>query len=376
MRYVIDSRYVCDRPSGIGSYVEALVTRLPALAPGESFRLWTHPERPRPIEADNVSHHCIARSPDGLATMFVPSRLDTLESGDVVHFPNSLLGRGVRQASVVTIHDLMWLETPSLVDGRPLVRRARQPFYQSAMRRALERATHIITVSKATADRVLALAPDALDRLTVTYNAVSPDFSPPADEDASRRRAAAILGTDAPYFVVVGKNEPYKAHHVAVRAFAAAARPDERLVLVQREFVGRGLSRLVDKLRLGRRVVWIPKLSQPELIEVLRSARALLQPSLVEGFGIPVLEAIACGCPVVASDTPALVEVLEGAGLYATAGAAEDMARAIRRLRDGQLRAELRGRGLERARVFDWNDTARATLDVYREARRRGPLLR
>lgn len=376
MRYVIDARYVCNRPSGIGVYTEALITRLPALAADGSFRLWTHPERPRPVEADNVSHHCVSYDADGLRTMFTPSRLDNLEAGDVVHFPNSLLGAGVRQASVVTIHDLMWLETPALVDGRPLVRRARQPFYQAAMRRALERATRIITVSKATADRVLHLVPSALDRLTVTYNAVSPEFSPPADVEASRRRAAAVLETEAPYFVVVGKNEPYKAHHVAVRAFAAAARSNERLVLVQREFVGRGLSRLVRKLRLGRRVVWVPKLSRPDLVDVLRSARGLLQPSLVEGFGIPVLEAIACGCPVVASDTPALVEVLDGAALHGAVGDPEDMGRAIRRLRDRQLRADLRGRGLERARAFNWDDTARATLDVYRDARERGPRLR
>jgi glycosyltransferase involved in cell wall biosynthesis len=223
---------------------------------------------------------------------------------------------------------------------------------------------------------VLALVPGARDRIAVTYNAVSPAFSPPTDPETSRRRAAAVLGTEAPYFLVVGKNEPYKAHHIAVQAFAAAAQPSERLVLVQREHPGRGLSRLVRRLGLPSRVIWAPSLSQDDLIEVLRSARALLQPSVIEGFGIPVLEAIACGCPVVASDTPALVEVLDGAALHGRIGDPDDIARAIRRLRDQALQAELRERGLERARAFSWDATARATLDVYRDAHRAGPLLR
>jgi glycosyltransferase involved in cell wall biosynthesis len=94
---------------------------------------------------------------------------------------------------------------------------------------------------------------------------------------------------------------------------------------------------------------------------------------LVEGFGLPALEAIACGCPVIASDTPALVEVLGGAGLHAALGNASDLAQQIRRMQDPVLRRELSARGLERARDFDWDRTAKATLEVYEEAALAGP---
>ncbi len=106
----------------------------------------------------------------------------------------------------------------------------------------------------------------------------------------------------------------------------------------------------------------------PDLIVLLQSARALLQPSLVEGFGLPALEAIACGCPVIASDTPALVEVLGGAGLHAVVGSAADLSEKIRQMRDDVRRAELVARGIERASQFNWDATARLTLEVYQQA--------
>ena len=150
--------------------------------------------------------------------------------------------------------------------------------------------------------------------------------------------------------------------------FAAGSAPDEILVLVQRTSTGRGLKRRVDELGISERVRWLPDLQLADLIMLLQSARALLQPSIVEGFGLPALEAIACGCPVIASDTPALVEVLGGAGLHAAVGSASALAREIQRMRDDGLRSELVVRGIERAKQFDWDITARLTLEVYREA--------
>jgi len=152
-----------------------------------------------------------------------------------------------------------------------------------------------------------------------------------------------------------------------LQAFAREARDNELLILVQRTRSGAGLSRLAEELGIAHRLRWLPTLSEAELVTVVQAARALLQPSLVEGFGIPVLEAMAAGCPVIASDTPALVEVLDGAGLHAAVGDTASLAAAINRLRSGSLRDELRARGLERARAFCWDTAARQTLEVYRE---------
>lgn len=371
-RFVIDARYVEPKPSGIGRYTEALVERLPLLDPTARFHLWTHPARPRPVAFENVTCTPISAGSDGLQTLLTPSRLDALREHDVIHFPFSLLGRGLPCATVVTVHDLAWLETPELMDGRPLMRRIRQHYYKRGMRFALSHATRIISVSEATAERIRAVAPERAERIRVTHNAAEAMFVPPADLGAVASAAAAVVGSFAPYYVVVGKNEPYKGHEVAIRAFARAGAADELLVLIQRAGSGSHLRKLAEQLGVGARLRFLPAVSGAELVTLLQGARALLQPSVVEGFGIPALEAMACGCPVIASDTPALLEVMGGAGLHAKVGDHEATAHAMTRLRASGMRDDLRARGLARARSFSWEHTAQATLAVYREAAAEG----
>jgi glycosyltransferase involved in cell wall biosynthesis len=374
-RFVIDARYVEPKPSGIGRYVEALVERLPRLAPDASFELWTHPARPNPVSAPNVHGRTVAAPADGLRTLLMPQRLGRLRPHDVIHFPFSLLGRGLPCATVVTVHDLMWLEQPELVEGRALMRQLRKPYYRRGMRWALTRATRLIAVSEATRQRMLEAAPECEARVRVTHNAADPRFAPAESASVAAERAAAVLGSRASFYLVVGKNEPYKGHEVAVKAFAQSARPDELLVLIQRASAGRGLRLLAERLNIASQLRFLPAVSGDQLVSLLQAARALLQPSIVEGFGIPALEAMACGCPVVASDTPALAEVLAGAGLQARVGDSAAFADAITRLRAPGAEAELRARGLARARDFSWERTARQTLAVYREAAAEGPRL-
>ncbi|HXK16742.1 MAG TPA: glycosyltransferase family 1 protein [Polyangiaceae bacterium] len=367
-RFVIDARYVAPKPSGIGRYAEALIERLPRLAQDEQFELWTHPERPQPVAFDNVRCLPLAAPADGLRTLLTPRLLGRLAPSDVIHFPFNLLGRGLPCATVVTIHDLMWLERPELVERRPLMRRVRQHYYQRGMRWALERATRLIAISEATRARMLAVAPECAERVRVTHNAADPRFAPASDAQLAAERAALILGSAAPFYLVVGKNEPYKGHDLAIEAFAQSSRDDELLVLIQRTSGAEGLEKLAERLGVTKRLRFLPVVTGEDLVSLLQAARALLQPSIVEGFGIPALEAMACGCPVIGSDTPALVEVLGGAGLHAKVGDARALGDALTRLRSDGLTADLRQRGLARARDFSWERTATATLEVYREA--------
>ena len=372
-RFVIDARYLSPKPSGIGHYVEALVERLPGLAPERRFELWTHPERPSPVTAANVRNRPVTAPSDGLRTLLTPGGLGRLNPSDVIHFPFSLLGRGVPCATVVTVHDLMRLEQPELVEGRPLMRRIRQHYYQRGMRWALTRATRLIAISEATKLRMVQVVPECEARIRVTHNAAGSRFVPTDDARSAAERAATILGSRAPYYLVVGKNEPYKGHEVAIRGFAESARSDELLVLIQRTSSGRGLLQLAERLGVADRLRFLPIVSGEQLVSLLQGARALLQPSIVEGFGMPVLEAMACGCPVVASDTPALSEVLAGAGLQARVGDANAFADAMNRLRVAGVESDLRERGLQRARDFSWQRTAEQTLAVYLEAAAEGP---
>jgi len=367
-RFVIDARYVAPKPSGIGRYVQALIERLPRLAPEQRFELWTHPERPQPVTFDNVRCVPVAAPADGLRTLLMPQLLGQLGPSDVIHFPFNLLGWRLPCATVVTIHDLMWLERPELVERRPLMRRVRQHYYQQGMRWALTRATRLIAISEATRARMVAIVPECAERVRVTHNAADVHFAPAGDAEAAARSAARILGSPAPFYLVVGKNEPYKGHELAIEAFARGSREDELLVLIQRTSGAEGLGELAERLGVTRRLRFLPVVTADDLVSLLQAARALLQPSIIEGFGIPALEAMACGCPVIGSDTPALIEVLGGAGLHAKVGDASALAEALTRLRTDGLAAELRRRGLARALDFSWERTASDTLEVYRDA--------
>jgi glycosyltransferase involved in cell wall biosynthesis len=375
MRVCFDSRYIRERPSGIGEYVQALVDRLPALAPADRFDWWVHPRAKRPLSrAPNSFEHVVPGDPNAPWSQFFPSLMGPTD-GDVFHSPHNILGRGIRAAAVVTLHDVMWLDAPELAEGSALLRSVTVPFNRWGILNTLRQARRILTVSQASADAIARICPGATDRIRVAHNAAAARFRPPADMDVSRARAAAILGTTAPYFILVGQNAPSKGHALALHAFARLPGLSLRLVLVQRLRAGHGIDRLARSLGVRERVHVLPTLNNDDLVTLLQSALALLQPSLAEGFGMPALEALCSGCPVIASDIPPLVELLGGAGLHARRGEIDSLAVAMRRVAaSAALRQELSHGGLERARAFSWDSCAKATLETYREAAKLGPL--
>ena len=367
MRATIDCRYLRERPSGIGSYVRALVDRLPALAPEDRFHLWAHPLATRPlVEDDNVSETVVPAEANSLTTLLWPQHLAPVDS-DVIHFPHNILGRGIQCPTVVTVHDVMWVTRPALCEGRALRRLYQAPFFRSGILRALQRATRIVTISQASADVVLALVPGALQRLRVIPHGVDGRFRPCSDAAAAVARCEA-LGVRPPFVLAVGQDAPYKNHRAILEAFAAAdLDPEVKIVVVQR--LGRGeLAKRARRLGVFERLVLLGSQAHDDLLALMQVARVLVQFSRQEGFGMPALEAMACGTPVIISDIPALAEVLGPAGVKVSLEV-RALARALSEVCcDSSWREDLRAIGLERARDFDWDRSARSHLEVYREA--------
>ena len=211
MRIAIDSRYVRERPSGIGAYLEALIARIPGLAPEIQFLLWTHPDAARPLSvAANVEEAVVRPEPNSLWTLLWPDRYGRLDV-DLFHAAHTVLPRRLPMATVVTIHDLLALEWPRLHrsgwEGR-----VKRLYYPGAVRHALKRATRLVTTTSAIADRVLHFCPAARSRIVVVPMACDPVFRPPPDRADLDRRVHAVLGTSTPYFLVVGQNSPTKRH--------------------------------------------------------------------------------------------------------------------------------------------------------------------
>jgi glycosyltransferase involved in cell wall biosynthesis len=369
MRVAIDARYVREKPSGIGAYVQALVDRVPRAAPADHFRLWTHPLAERPISrAPNVEEIVVRPGPNSPLTLGRPRRYASFDDVDVFHSPHNLLPRGVPCATVVTVQDVMEIDRPDLhLQG--VERFVKNFYYPQAVWRALRSASQLIVTSAATADRVRTVAPEAASRLHVIWLAPGDLFRPAADLDAVRTRASALVGSDAPFLLVVGQNSAAKRHADAISAFAAGAPRQWRMVLLQRQGASSRLARLAHSLHIADRVVWLPSVGEREVVMLMQAAVALVQPSLYEGFGLPVVEAMACGCPVVASDIAPIREIAGGAAILAPPGDATRLAAAIRDLAgSSERRRALVEQGLERARAFSWDRCARETLEVYRRA--------
>lgn len=369
LRIAIDARYVREKPSGIGAYVQALADRLPGLAPNDHFFFWAHPLAPRPLsQAANTSAVIVRAGPNSPWPVLWPQRHAPFAEVDVFHSPHNMMPRGLPCASVVTVHDVMALERPGLhLQG--LERIVKSIYYRQAIWRALRQATRLIAQSKATADRICAIVPGAAKRLTVIWSAPDRDLHPPSDPEAAETRAARLTNGDSPYLLLVGANTPSKRHDLAVAAFARAVPRPWRLVLVQRRKASGGLARLAKRLHIADRVVWLETLAREDLVTLLQAASGLIQPSVYEGFGLPVLEAMACGCPVLASDIPPIREVTAGTALLFSAGDVEALANALRDfVRSPNARQSLSEQGLSRARDFSWDHCARTTLQVYRDA--------
>jgi glycosyltransferase involved in cell wall biosynthesis len=373
MRILVDSRYVRERPSGIGAYVEALIARLPALAPDLDFLLWTHRHARRPLSvAANVREAVVEPEPNSLWTLLWPDRYGPLEAVDVFHAAHTVLPRRLTMATVVTIHDLLALEMPHLHrdgwDGA-----IKRLYYPGAVWRGLKRATRLITTTSAMADRVLRLWPDARARTVVIPLATDRAFCAAVDRPAVQRRVERLLGASFPYFLVVGQNSATKRHADALRAFAAAAPVPWRLVLLQRQSLGNPLAALAASLKIADRVIWLPGVDRADLVTLLQGAGALLQPSAYEGFGLPVVEAMACGCPAIVSDLPTLREVVAGTAIRVPPGDVDALAASVALVSGSvDLRSELSARGLERSAAFSWDRCAADTLAVYRDAAAEG----
>src|SRR5262245_59963559 len=234
MRIAVDARYIREKPSGIGTYVRAIVDRLPSLSASDEFLFWAHPLAARPLsEAPNTGEVTVRPGPNSPAPVFWPNRYSDTGDADVFHSPHNIMSRGMRCPTVVTVHDVMAIDDPGLhLQG--FERLALRMYYPQAVWRALRRATRLIVPTLATADRVCALVPEAGARLHVIWNAPDRCFRPASDPAGARQRVVALTGVTDPYLVVVGADSPTKRHALALAAFAAAAPRPWRLVMLQR----------------------------------------------------------------------------------------------------------------------------------------------
>ena len=286
---------------------------------------------------------------------------------DVLHSPSFILPVADRPARhVLTIHDLTSFTNPAWHE-----RLRRSWPYRAAIVASIRLARRICVPSQAVRDEVLRLV-SGVDpaRIRVIGHGVSRRFRPQAVEElpAVRRR----LGLPASYLLCVGTIQPRKNLELlldAYRRLVVDRAIEEDLVLAGR--LGWDYQRVValgEAPELRNRVHLLGYVDHASLAPLYAGARALVYPSLDEGFGLPPLEAMACGVPVVASDAPALAENLTGAAELVSPNGTGALTEAlIRVLGDERLRETRKREGLARAKQFSWEQSARATVACYEE---------
>jgi glycosyltransferase involved in cell wall biosynthesis len=266
------------------------------------------------------------------------------------HYNIPLLHRG---KLLVTVHDVLHLARPEYVKGWH-----RRSYARVMFRAVHARASRIICDSTFTADELVRLTPIVRSRIDVVQLGVGADWFQPAG--AARR--------DRPYFLFLGNVKPHKNLVTLMSAFEIVAReePHDLLIVGRNEgLIGGDPHALVAAKRVGSRAIFTGQLDDDQVRAHVANAEALVLPSLYEGFGLPALEAMAAGTPVLASRTASLPEVCGDAALYFDPTDPAEMARLMRRvIGDAGLRRELVEAGRARAREFTWDRCIRQTTDI------------
>jgi alpha-1,3-rhamnosyl/mannosyltransferase len=294
-------------------------------------------------------------------------RLARQAKPDLVHCPHFPTPMPVRGPLVVTLHDLTPLVAPGAMPSA-----ARRLVYRAWNARAARLASRIVVPSRATAADVTRLLAAARGKLAVTAEAADDFVSGPSGPLAGTLADLAA----SPYLLSMGNTKPHKDLPTLLRAFAqlAPARPELRLLLVGAEppgywgaVLGGAPAGVPPDVRAH--VAFTGPVTDAELRSLYARASAFVFPSRYEGFGLPPLEAMALGAPVVCADAASLPEVVGDAALLFPAGDVAALARTIARvLDDPALRERLSLAGRERAMQFTWARTAAATVAVYHEA--------
>lgn len=383
MKIALDARWIFNEISGIGAHTRELIRHIAREDHTNSYllifsdralaeRTWVEADladkpnfRPDIVPWSVFSPH---------SQLMLPSRL-ARHGIEVYHSTNYMIplscfprGRVGKIRCVATIHDLIPLLFPS---ATPRALKTRLfPIYRRLMLEIGARADRIIAVSEASRSDIvqhLNIPPERHNTVKVIYNGVSPNFIP-ASASAPLRDAPTRPRT----VLYVGRSDPYKNLPLLIDAFSQARQnapfPIQLKILGPPDPRYPEASQHVKALGLETAVAWAGYQTSSALVKAYQDADLVVLPSRYEGFGLPVVEAMACGTPMLCSDIPVLKEIGGEAAFYTPLGNIPELANGILRvLTDSELRRDMIQRGFAQARQFTWAAAARQTIAVYQE---------
>ena len=364
MQVSVDVSAVPAAPAGAGRYTIDLVSALLRRDDVDLTLIARRDDEARWRDGARVLAVAPTRRPARLAweQMRLPHLLGGLDV-DLHHGPHYTMPERARLPKVVTVHDLTFFDHPEWHE------RAKVPFFRRAIRVAAQHADALVCVSHATADRLTRRLHPTAPVHVVAHGVDHERFAPAGDLDVDSARLAA-LGVRSPYVLFVGTVEPRKDVPALVRAFdrVAGLHRDVRLVVAGSAGWGTAaVDQAVVEARHADRIVRTGYVADDDVPALLRGASAVAYPSLEEGFGLPALEALACGAPLVTTTGSAMEEVAEGAALLVPPGDVDALAGALDMLlRGDEALAARRRRGLAVAARYTWAASAAGHAEAYR----------
>lgn len=351
--------------SGIGTYLRGLLSKLLSLPGEEQYLLFGKlKEIKRYLKEGKVRAVSWDSGPYNLFSLWLNP---VIRRGfDLFHCPHYNLPFKIDKPCVVTIHDLIHFVRSDL-----LTNNIAHLYASWLLPRVVLKAWHIITVSEYSRQDIIRYLKVRENRISKIYHGVGEEFHPIPVKNVESFRASH--GLPARFILFVGLLKPHKNIVKLIKAFSLVLHKhkDEEICLL---LVGRrderysDLSKILRQKEFTRNVIHISQISYEDLPFLYNAAEILVLPSLYEGFGLPALEAMACGTPVVCSNATSLPEVVGDAAFMVDPHSAESIGYGIEKvLTDSLLRTTLRQNGLKRASLFQWQDAALKTLALYRK---------
>jgi glycosyltransferase involved in cell wall biosynthesis len=365
MRFAVDAHAIGRHLTGNEVYVRSLLNAFAALDEDCEFVAYISEDSARASVPARIRTRSIAANPF-LRLGFDLARRVREDRPDLLHVQYTA-PVGCRVPVVVSVHDVSFLEHPEYFT------RDRAWQLQWTVRRTVKQAAKILTGSEFSRNAILKVYGDLEeDKVVVVPNAAASEFRPIAREMATATvRERFRIG--APFILSVGDIQPRKNQIGLIKAFAklVAAYPQlkHNLVLVGKEtwFADR-VREAAKESGVGERIQFFGFVSDTDLLQFYNACDVFVFPSFYEGFGLPALEAMACGRAVTCSNTSALPEVVDGAAFLFDPYAVDEIVRAIADLLlDSELRTRMERLGLQRAAHFSWQKTAQRTLEVFHE---------
>ena len=366
MRIGIDARKLHD--FGIGTYIRNLLRQLARMDCQTEFVILCRPEDRETVAALGDNFRAVVQTAPNYSIseqLRIPLAL-AREGVTLFHAPHYVLPPLVRCKSVVTIHDCIHLMFPQYLPNRLAYSYAR-----TSIRLAARRATRILTVSESSKRDILRFVDTEPDKIDVIYNAYDDRFAiDPREEDVVRVRERFQLESE--FVLYAGNVKPHKNLERLIEAFHLVRKrglDHLKLVMIGDEISKyTALRRAVHQHQLHKYVRFLGYLPEVTLAVMYRLAGVFVFPSLYEGFGLPPLEAMASGTPVVTSNVSSLPEVAGDAAILVDPYDPRSIADGIYRvLSDERLRRDLRRKGVARAGMFSWEQSVRRVRAIYGE---------